>query len=308
MAAADEVDLELIGALMDGRLTGAERERAIKLLGNSEAAFEIYADAVRARADLDEAKVVPIAEARRPRVRSWRVASPFAVAALLMIAVLPAIRAGRDRGVLDASVASIASPILSGTSDLPGKLASNWAERDWPVLRGGGASFVDSTTSFRLGVRATDLRIALAQADATRAERIAGEIVDLLRPLNLADAVRVDYEALRSTLASGSVSPQITAKADRDEVDLAKILGSRWFDVGKWFAAGDIAARAHSASFFSDPKTARFLDWGIERGSLAPRDVELLRQVAAFREQGVTPENFEQVQRAFAELIRRYGG
>src|SRR5215204_1243142 len=92
MAAFDEVDLELIGALMDGRLTGAERERAIKLLGESEAAFEIYTDAVRARADLE--KVVPIKPWLDKRLL---VGVPAAAAAALLVAVLPSIQAGRDQ-------------------------------------------------------------------------------------------------------------------------------------------------------------------------------------------------------------------
>src|SRR5215216_5932911 len=114
MAAFDEVDLELIGALMDGRLAGAERERAIKLLGESEAAFEVYTDALRVRADLDEAKVVPIEPAQekhRPRQRWWLVGIPAAAAAALLLAVLPSVQARRDDAVFAASTTAIALPL-----------------------------------------------------------------------------------------------------------------------------------------------------------------------------------------------------
>ena len=72
MAASEDIDLELIAAFMDGRLKGAERERAIKLLRDSEAAFEVYADALRARADLGDSKVVPIGTAARKKPLPWR--------------------------------------------------------------------------------------------------------------------------------------------------------------------------------------------------------------------------------------------
>ena len=42
MAATDEFDPDLVAAFIDGRLSGAERERVVRLLAESEEAFEIY--------------------------------------------------------------------------------------------------------------------------------------------------------------------------------------------------------------------------------------------------------------------------
>ena len=41
------LDLELLAALADGRLKGAERARALKMLANSDDALELYANTVR---------------------------------------------------------------------------------------------------------------------------------------------------------------------------------------------------------------------------------------------------------------------
>ena len=312
MAAYEEVDLELIAAFIDGRLTGAERERAVTLLGNSEAAFEIYADALRARADLGEAKdegnVIPIDKARSRKAFAWRTIGSVAAAAVLMIAVLPSIRARRDRDLLAASTAEIALP-LTQRKDLASALPPGWEERNWTVYRGAvGSSLVDSTTAFRLGVRATDLHVALASGDTERAGRIAGEVLELLQSLELADVPRADYVDMRSRLTSGQAAERVLASALGAERDLGDLLDSRWFDYGKWFAAGEIAARAQSASFFASPKTARFLDRSIERGNLASSDVELLRQVAELADQGVSAQDFDTIRQRFAELIRRHGG
>src|SRR5687767_9504057 len=130
MAAFDEVDLELIGALLDGRLTGAERERAIKLLGESEAAFEVYTDAVRVRADL---KVVPI----RPWLdKRWLVGVPAVAAAALLVAVFPSMQARRDQAVFAASTTDIVLP-LTQRGDLRSTLRPGWEDRSWSVMRGG---------------------------------------------------------------------------------------------------------------------------------------------------------------------------
>ena len=70
MAAPENIDLELIAAFIDGKLAGAERERVVKLLGESEHAFEIYADAVRTRDDVGRGgnpSVISLDDHRDPR-------------------------------------------------------------------------------------------------------------------------------------------------------------------------------------------------------------------------------------------------
>src|SRR6476619_8482004 len=78
-------DLELLAALIDGRLSGTERDRAMKLLADSDEALEIFASTVRHQRPA--ATVVPISTARR--WRQWKVLTPVAAAAALAIVFVP---------------------------------------------------------------------------------------------------------------------------------------------------------------------------------------------------------------------------
>jgi hypothetical protein len=299
MAVPEEFDFELIAAYIDGKLSGAERERAVKLLGESEAAFEIYADAVRTRADLrkDDPKPFPI----------WRVAIPAAAAAVLLLAVMPMIRAQRGVSGLDLPTQAMLEP-LKGQSGVATALGIQLDSPSWSVTRGGGSVAVDSTSALRLGVRAADLHAALALEDRERAARIAQEVADLVRPVSVSNASVAEYETIRTRLVRGDSIGRVSAAVDSAEKNLEALLNTRWFGFGKWYGAGELAALAHSASFFSDPHTRTFLDSAIERGRLAPEDVDLLRQVAGIAKRGVADAEFATVREKFAELIRRHGG
>ena len=50
---ASSSDLELIAALLDGRLQGQERARAIRLLADSEPALETFANALRSQSGVE---------------------------------------------------------------------------------------------------------------------------------------------------------------------------------------------------------------------------------------------------------------
>ena len=312
MAASEELDLELIAAFIDGRLSGIERNRAIKLLRESEAAFEVYADALRARADLGEADVVPINRGARRRPRAWLVGVPIAAAAALLIAILPRTQMRREPTILISSVESIAAPLAAvgvaarSRTGAPAMLVE-LGEHKWTVMRGGGSDLPESTTAFRLGVRATDLHLALSDSSRDRAERLADEMVNLLQSVSLADEVRDSYVDVRSHIRDGQSMEQVLRESARAEHNLDELLRSTRFGIGKWFAAAEFAARSHSVEFFTSPRTAQFLDWSIERGRLAPDDVELLRQVKAKVGTGLKDADFEAIRGYFEELIQRHG-
>jgi hypothetical protein len=322
MAAIDEFDPDLVAAFIDGRLSGAERDRVVRLLAESEAAFEIYADAVRARDDLDADTVVPFPEPRpdpRPDARPdprpdprprhwWRTAGvPLAAAAALLIAVLPAVQSRRANATFAMRAESIAQP-LTGRPQLAMALRSALDAPRWSVTRGGGSTFVDSTAALRLGVRATDLQVALAVGDRERAGRAAAEMVELLGSVNLSDAASAEYGDLRKRIANGDSIGQVIGAAATADDNLRHFLDSRWYGVGKWLAAGELAARAHSADFFKSSETARFLDAAIRSGSFAPDEVEALRQVEGVAKRGMSENEFETVRARFAELIQRHAG
>jgi hypothetical protein len=175
-------------------------------------------------------------------------------------------------------------------------------------MRGGASARDDSAAEFRLGVRATDLQIAVSAGDRDRARLLTAGIVDLLQPVQGSDDVKAEYAELSSQIEKGETREQLASRALRAEQMMAELLDSRSFSFGKWFAAGELAARLHSASFFASGATSRFLNAAIARGRLAPGDVDLLRQVVELTKKGVSDDEFEQIQAKFAELIRRHGG
>ena len=82
------IDLELLAALADGRLSGEERARAVRMLANSDEALELFANTVREQHASDP-KIVPIASARR--WRQWKIVLPVAAAAALAVVMVPRI-------------------------------------------------------------------------------------------------------------------------------------------------------------------------------------------------------------------------
>jgi hypothetical protein len=272
-------------------------------------AFEVYADAVRARRDLEAGDVVPIDVARSRRW--WIAAIPAAAAAVLVVALLPTIQARRQSAVLAASTESILAPLTARSVTQPlvaTALGPEWDRHEWPVMRGTGATVVDSAAALRLGVRATDLQVALALSDRPLAARLAGEMVEVLRSVPLSDASRADFEGVRMRIAAGDSTDQVIASVSRAEKTLREFLDSEWFGFGKWFGAGEVAARAHSGAFFRSEGTSKFLEAAIKNGRLGPEDVRALGDIAGFAERGVPDNEFETVRQKFAELIRRHGG
>ena len=313
MAATDEFDPDLVAAFIDGRLSGAERERVVRLLAESEEAFEIYADAVRARADLDADAIIPLpipdptpdpVPIRRPR---WLTAgAPLAAAAALLIAVLPRV-VPNPAATFAMRADAIAQP-LTGRPQLAMALRSGLDEPRWSATRGGPSTFVETTAALRLGTHATDLQVALAVEDRERAARLAAEMLELLDSVVLSDVARVEYRDLRDSITAGASITSIDAAAAAADEHLGDFLKSRWYGMGKWLAAGELAARAHSADFFKSSETARFLKAAIRSGEFAPDEVEALRQVEGAAKRGIAENEFTMVRETFAKLILRHAG
>lgn len=315
MAASDELDLDLIAALIDGRLSGAERERAIKQLSESEAAFEIYADALRVRPDLQapEAKVLPFttpvaAEKRagRPGL-PWRTIGSLAAAAVVLIAIVPQYMARQNSAAFDAPASEI-TMALARRPDLSQHLAADWDARGWSVTRGESARLVDTTMAFRLGVRAVDLNLALATGDTARATRLTSEIVESLNRVQLSELAKAEYVELRTHLARSESAAQLTDRASHAEKTLDQLIDSYWFGFGRWVAGGELAASTQTKEFFSEPRTARFLSVAAKREGLERADAEILNRIAVIAGRNPTGEDYDTLRQLFGTLIRRHGG
>ena len=203
---------------------------------------------------------------------------------------------------------SIAQP-LTGRPQLAVALRSALDEPRWSATRGGVSTFVDSTAALRLGARATDLQVALAVGDRERAGRVAAEMVELLDSVNLSDAARAEYGDLRKRITELGIRSARSLAPRRPRTSICAISSTtRWYGMGKWLAAGELAARAHSADFFKSSETARFLEAAIRSGGFAPDEVEALRQVEGVAKRGIAENEFETVRETFAKLIQRHAG
>jgi hypothetical protein len=278
-----DLDLELLAAYLDGRLTGEERTRAVKLLSESNEALEVFAEADRIQQDL------------KPRTHSigwfqkrrWTVVVPLAAAAVLVIVALPMLNARRAPSQLDAR-ALVA--MLETQQGFGARLGAGWEHPAWSVTRG-DASQRDSlgaptgrvvappVLAFRLGVASTYLQVALSRADRPAAQRVTDSLIELMDGMNYADMVTASYRELRSRLAVDSLG-ELRDRASRAENELNGLLGSR-FPLGKWAGAALLAARTGDRAFFASSVSRRIIDSAVAAGDLSPGDARALRADAA---------------------------
>lgn len=301
-----EIDLELIAALVDGRLGGTERERALRLLAQSDHAREVFAEAVRVTSDPAVHGILPLPLDRRAqRLRRWRVVVPIAAAAALAIAFVPGLLTrSPDRLVLASS--ELAAPLVRD-ANAAAVLGPSWEQRPWSVLRGGPSPHADSSLSFRLGVRSLDLRVALELGDVELADRLAGEIVGWLGSVDFAESAAADYRALRARIASAPSTNDLLTDAARLETRMGELLHPFWFAFGQWCGAGELATRVRDEAFFELPITTRVLNEALESGRFAEADAGALQAIDALRQDSASAR-YDRARDLFQSLIRRHGG
>jgi hypothetical protein len=299
-------DLELLAALIDGRLSGEERARAVKLLADSDEALELFANAMRDQR-AQAPKVVPISTARR--WLQWKVMAPIAAAAALAAVAVPRLLGPGVNGVLATQLAME----LTRDPGFAGALHEGWEQRGWTVTRGvretGTArtgSPMESKLAFRLGVRSVDLQIALQRADTALAGRLTSEILETLGAVGFSDVVLTSYTTLKSRLATQPLSRSIES-ASRAESELRDLLASPSFEFGEWAGAADLAAQAHDASFFESSHGTRYIRSTLLTEHLAADDAEVLRSIDARLGQGPSDRVLDEVHGILQTVIRTHG-
>ena len=300
------IDLELLAALADGRLSGKERDRAVKMLSTSDDALEIFANTLRDHPD--SGAVVGLISTSRRHVQ-WKVVVPILAAAAIAFVTLPKLLAPGGRVVpADQYVAQLASGPRFGTV-----LRAGWDEHGWPVNRGGSSSGtapvgseVESKLAFRLGVRTVDLVVALRAADTALAGRLTGEIMETLKSVDLAQAVAARYAELSAHLATDSPASLIQRATDVEQ-QLRDLLRSPSFLLGQWAGAADLAAQAHEPSFFSSSYGMRFIKSASPAEQLTADDADAIRKIDARLDAGHDDRAFDDVHALLLQFIRRRG-
>jgi hypothetical protein len=305
------VDLELIAAFIDGRLSGEERARAVKLLADSDEALELYASTLRQQQDVPDAKVVPIVQARR--YRQWKVLVPVAAAAAAVLAIVPTLVSRGGQAVMATQYATE----LTQDPRFAGALGAGWEQRVWPVTRGGASarepggtrrgSPLESRLSFRLGVRSVDLQVALRRADTALAGRLTSEVLELLPGIGFSESVAASYTELRSRLATDP-SARSVDRASRAERDLRDLLDPPSFALGQWAGAAELAARTGDTSFFESKLSTRFTRSATADSTLAAEDAAAVRRIAMLTKQKLGVQELDEVHGLLQGIIQRRGG
>jgi hypothetical protein len=313
MDSQSNLDLELIAALIDGRLSGEERARAVRMLADSDDALEVFATAVR----YDAAAATHDADARviaipAHRTRRWRVIVPVAAAAVLAIVLVPGVVRHRSTG----DFATQYALALSKNPRFATGLGAGWNEHGWSVTRGaetrpsgqpaGGA--LDSTIAFRLGVQSVDLDVALRGADTALARRLTGQIIDLLGAVALSQSAVLSYSELAKGLASEPL-PTSMARASDAEQELRNVLNSSpSYAFGGWASAANLASQLRDTSFFTSSHGTALVRSTIPAAELTPKDSALLRLIDDRVTTGLSERGFEEIHDALQATIRQRAG
>ena len=301
-----EFDLEELAAFIDGKLTGEERARVVKLLAESDAAYEVFTETVRYRfGEADDPKVVPLRAWRRLPRPTWKVLVPAAAAAVLLLVVGRPLLV-RGPTPLDFS----AEPLVAGLTertDITSSLPEGWDQPGWSVTRGGISRLVEPERAFRLGVRTVDLQVAILSGNAQLADSFISDMVQWLGEVELSQPVVARYASFRPRLASGeapaSVIPDLTAV----ESALDEFLASDHFDLGKWYEAARLSVVFRDPTFFQFEPTTRFLA-ALDDYDLSQPDVEALGRIRDLTRNGLDEVEYSELQALLQEGIRRNGG
>ncbi|HEY9226389.1 MAG TPA: hypothetical protein VIP11_07085 [Gemmatimonadaceae bacterium] len=307
MDSIDETDLELLAALIDGRLSGEEKARALKLLKESDEALEVFAETVRYQAE-GEAKVVPISTARR--WSRWKLVVPLAAAAVLAVVVVPKVVGVKKQG----AIASTYAMALGQNPQFGRALIEGWDQRGWAVTRGSdeaGAGTVavgsqESKLAFRLGARTVDIQIAVQRGDTTVALRLIAEIQETLKSVGYAELIAQTYDDLKDHLASDPLARSIERASDAEREVYQHLKGSPSFEFGQWVAAADLAARTHDAAFFDSSRGTAFVR-SRAAGGLTGDDSTALQEIDGRLTKGADERALDDVHTVLEGVIRRRG-
>lgn len=303
MADSERFDPEEIAALIDGKLHGAERSRAIDRLAGSPAAFDAFAEAVRFREEQRVAAGIEDLEPPAPRWRGWRPLAAAAAVALLVGA--PVVWTTMIRSTGPVAAREVVAPLLASDA-FRVDVGESWRSRSWSVTRGAPVRLVEPSLAFRLGVRAVDLEIALALGDTAAAAGMVGEMREWLGGVDMAQSVAARYGDLGAQLAAGASTTHLVAASHAAEGALEALLDSPSFPLGKWIGAAQVAARLRVTEFFESPDAARLFS-GLDPERF-PEVAGALRRVEDLLSDGLADAEYPELERLLDEVVRISAG
>lgn len=264
-------DDERLSALLEGRLSGPEREALLAHLAASDEDYEVFADAAEYLSEIEQedaraaaaaaataaaanepvvtpvspaegaettpasADVIPLRQRARRGWNSLWVRMAAAVTGVLLASGV----------VWRAQSLTMASPlqIAAAVDTLPPR----WTDTTvWPADRGGNRPDAKSVRAAQAGARLVHLAIAVRAGDSARTELAASKLLEF-QPGADDDAPLLRIQALAGG-PSEELQPLVESAADEleDELDAEDYLR-----LGAWAEAGRLAARSRDTTFFS---------------------------------------------------------
>jgi hypothetical protein len=228
-------DAAQIAALIDGRLTDDARASLMRQLGESEDDLDVAVDAAGAVGALGyseqkNARPASIESRRWKRYRGISFATMSLAAAAVAVIVF---RSPRPND-------GTASEMVRGLSSHEA-LPAGWNYSPWREQRG-EESVNDSSVLIRVGVRTTDLELALLAHD-TSAARFARDIASML-------------DRVPGGSATGAIYAQLAANPRADEflqnarAAMSALPRQQLIQLGAWLEAARIAAARHDRAWF----------------------------------------------------------
>ena len=247
-------ELEVLAAFVEGHLDGAEQETVLEHLDRCDACREVVAES---RALLSEvglapggtAEAISLAEVRERGSRKWiwSLAAAFAFVSAGLGYFL-----STKTPNIDSVMAGIARD--EGVTRLP----ADWTDPRWPVMRGAEPTFEARVLAFRLGVRQTDLTLAIALDDRKRIQVLAGESAVALASFPFAEEIAARYRDLATRAGDASAArsafesaANLAAREAREVVDEQVLALGAWAEAERLLASARSSARGPAPPEFS---------------------------------------------------------
>ena len=249
--ATNAIAPERLAALLDGTLTGQDRERVLKQLAQSPDDVALLANAAAALRDIEgEPESQPKTPARvgEPVPLTWRRKANVrvligAAATILVVAGGTWLAIRRTSGAALGPAQYVA--MLDDSSD---RLPRDWNGQPWTARRSAQDLAVSPRArAVRLGARLVDLQVAVGTSDSATAT-IAADIARLVAGLPVSTAISERFANIGSRAGETPERLQPDVDAAANAVRIAA--GERHVDLGSWLEAARLAAVRRDAAYF----------------------------------------------------------
>lgn len=274
-------DPERLAALLDERLSGAERDELLARLADSDEDLAVFGEAAAIQRELEaedeaSASAVPDELARRRAARPARGLDRRWMAAAAVVAglaLLPlAWRASQSGPVREPAQA------VAMLEDPAAGLPPGWEVRPWSDTRGGGNA-ADDALSVQLGAFMVDLEIAVRARDADATQLLSDRIALSLSEASTSGTLAARYFS-EITQSAGAPPAELLPALEEASDAAAMAVDADRFALGAWMEAARFAAARRDAAFFREARTRRTLARAEE---LVEDDEEARTALAAIR-------------------------